>query len=92
MRQLLRRAWYTIRQRQFEADLAEEMEFHAAMKQRDIEDRGVDPTEATFAVRRALGSIALAQDQSRTCGVLDGSKASDRMCALRSGRSWRRRS
>src|SRR2546425_1934892 len=31
MRQLLRRAWYLIRQRQFEAELAEEMEFHRAM-------------------------------------------------------------
>src|SRR2546425_13209965 len=31
MRQLLRRVWYLIRQRQFEAELAEEMEFHRAM-------------------------------------------------------------
>jgi len=31
MRHLLRRAWYLIRQRQFEADLAEEMEFHRSM-------------------------------------------------------------
>src|SRR6266850_5203515 len=31
MRQLLRRVWYLIRQRQFEDDLAEEMEFHRAM-------------------------------------------------------------
>src|SRR2546422_57637 len=31
MRELLRRVWYLIRQRQFEAELAEEMEFHRAM-------------------------------------------------------------
>ena len=31
MRELLRRTWYLIRQRHFEADLAEEMEFHRAM-------------------------------------------------------------
>jgi predicted permease len=31
MRQLLQRAWYLIRHRQFEADLAEEMEFHRSM-------------------------------------------------------------
>src|SRR5262245_36490581 len=31
MRQLLRRAWYLMHQRQIEAELAEEMEFHRAM-------------------------------------------------------------
>jgi hypothetical protein len=31
MRQLLRRVWYLIRQRQFEDDLAEEMDFHRSM-------------------------------------------------------------
>jgi hypothetical protein len=30
MRQLLRRAWYLIRQRRFDADLREELEFHRA--------------------------------------------------------------
>jgi hypothetical protein len=35
------------------------------MKQQELEDRGVDPREAAFAAGRALGSAALAQDQSR---------------------------
>ena len=35
MRELLRRAWYALRQRRFEADLAEEIEFHRAMTQRE---------------------------------------------------------
>src|SRR5580704_4238689 len=65
MRQILRRAWYAIRQRRFEADLAEEIEFHRAMKQQELERGGWAPTEATFATRRALGSTALAQDHSR---------------------------
>jgi predicted permease len=65
MRQLLRRLWYAIRKRQFEADLAEELEFHRELKQREIEGRGVGPTEASFAARRSLGSIALAHDLSR---------------------------
>ena len=65
MRQLLRRAWYAIRQRRFDADLAEELEFHRAMKQRELEERGVGPAEAGFAVRRVLGSVALAQDRAR---------------------------
>jgi putative ABC transport system permease protein len=65
MRQLLRRAWYAFRRRQFEADLAEELDFHRELKQREIEGLGAGPTEASFAARRALGSIALAQDLSR---------------------------
>src|SRR2546425_10143961 len=72
MRQLIRRAWYLIRQRQVDADLADEMEFHRAMKQRELEDRGIDPIEAGFATRRALGSIALAQDHSRDVWCPDG--------------------
>jgi predicted permease len=54
-----------MRKRQFEADLSEELAFHGDMKRREIEERGVDPKEAAFAARRALGSIALAQDRSR---------------------------
>lgn len=65
MRQLLRRLWYAIRQRRFKVDLAEEMEFHRAMTQQDLEDRGVDRTDAAFAARRAFGSAALAQDLAR---------------------------
>jgi hypothetical protein len=40
MRQLIRRIWYAIRQRQLEADLAKEIEFHRAMKQRELEQGG----------------------------------------------------
>jgi predicted permease len=65
MRQLLRRVWYAIRQRQFEADLAEEMDFHREMKQREVQQRGVEPEEAAFAASRALGSLALARDRAR---------------------------
>ena len=61
---LLRRTWHLLRRRRFEADLAEELEFHRAMKQQELEALGADPTEAAFAARRALGSIALAQDHS----------------------------
>jgi putative ABC transport system permease protein len=65
MRQLLRRAWYLIRQRRFDADLREELEFHRAATESEFEHGGTDPTEARFAARRALGSVALAQDDSR---------------------------
>ena len=65
MRQLLRRAWYFIRQRRIEAELAEEMALHRELKQRELEDGGLGPVEAAFAARRAFGSGAMAQDQSR---------------------------
>ena len=54
---LLRRAWHLICWRRFEADLAEEMEFHRAMKQQEIEERGVEATQAAAAARRAFGSV-----------------------------------
>src|ERR1700730_8536248 len=65
MRTLIRRVWYVIRQRRFEADFAEEIEFHRAMKQGELEGRGIDSKEAGFAVRRALGNITLAQEDAR---------------------------
>jgi hypothetical protein len=65
MRQLIRRIWYAIRHRQLDDQLAEEMDFHRAMTQAQLEARGIDPTEATFATQRAFGSGALAQNRSR---------------------------
>src|SRR5437870_3620366 len=65
MPQLIRRVWHALRHRKFDADLVEEIEFHRTMKQRELEEGGLEPTEATFATRRALGSIALAQNRSR---------------------------
>ena len=65
MRYLLRRLWYVMRQRRLEADLAEEMEFHREMTQRELEARSPDSTEASFAARRAFGSAALARDRAR---------------------------
>src|SRR5476651_763551 len=65
MQQLLRRAWHLLRQRQADDDLAEEMDFHRAMKARELEAGGLDPVEAAFATRRAFGSAALAGEQSR---------------------------
>ena len=65
MRDLLRRVWYVIRQRQFERDLAEEIEFHRAMAQRDLERRGISPEAAGSAARRLLGNTTLAREDSR---------------------------
>jgi predicted permease len=65
MRQLLLRLGHLFRRRQFDDDLAEELEFHRDLKQRELEDRGLTPDHAAFAARRALGSQALALDQAR---------------------------
>src|SRR5437899_526765 len=65
MRDLLRRVWYVIRQRQFERDLAEEIEFHRAMVQRDLEQRGIGTATADRAARRLLGNTTLAREDSR---------------------------
>jgi hypothetical protein len=65
MRKLIRRLWYLARRRQWEADLVEEIDFHRALKQRELEDRGADPTDAAIATRRALGNTLLATDRAR---------------------------
>jgi len=65
LRRLLSRLRHLLRQGQFEDDLAEELAFHRALKQRDLEERGQPPKDAALAARRALGSQALAVDEAR---------------------------
>jgi len=65
MRQLVRRLWNVVQRRRFEADLTQELEFHREMKERELVERGAGSADAASAARRALGSLALAQDQSR---------------------------
>ncbi len=65
MRATLRRVWYAIRRRRREADLVEEIEYHRAMKERDLQQDGLAPAEAKVAARRALGNTRLAQDEAR---------------------------
>lgn len=72
MRELIRRVWHAIRLRHFEADLAEEIESHRAMKQREVADAGVEATEAAFATQRVLGNVALAQDRARDVWISPG--------------------
>ena len=65
MRELLRRLRYIIRQQRFEAELAEEIEFHRTMAQRDLERDGLSPAHADAASRRQLGNTTLAREDSR---------------------------
>jgi hypothetical protein len=69
MRVLPRRLRYVCGQRQADTDLAAELEFHREMKQQELEAGGLAATEARFAARRALGSVALAQEPARDVWV-----------------------
>jgi hypothetical protein len=69
MRQLLRRLWYALRQRQFETDLAEELKCHHDMSVRTLEAEDVHPSDAAVDARRPFGSAALARDQARDVWV-----------------------
>jgi predicted permease len=60
---LLRRLWYLFRRHRVDADLAEELAFHRAMKAREIEADGTSPADAAIDARRALGNTASAHDR-----------------------------
>jgi putative ABC transport system permease protein len=64
MRVLIRRLWHLLRPSSVEADLAEEMDFHRDMKERELSGLGTSQAETASAVRSTLGSVALAQDRS----------------------------
>jgi len=72
MRQLLRRLWWFVRLRQLERDVREEFEFHREMKQQELEHAGHSMADANLATRRALGSVALTQDQVRDVWIGPG--------------------
>jgi putative ABC transport system permease protein len=65
MRDLIRRLQRLLRWRRFDADLSEEMEFHRALRERDLEAGGMDARDAATAARRAFGSSALASERAR---------------------------
>src|SRR5690348_15728701 len=60
---LWRRVSYLWLQRQRSADLTEELEFHRAMKQAELERAGV--ADAGPASQRALGNQTLAREEAR---------------------------
>ena len=54
MRVLIRRLWHLLRLSSIEADLAEDMDFHREMKERELARLGTSPAETASAARRAL--------------------------------------
>jgi predicted permease len=62
---MLNRLRARIRNRRFQADLAEELRFHEEMKRQELEAAGAEPADARAAARRALGNAALMREESR---------------------------
>lgn len=56
---------YWMRRRRLEAELAEEIETHRALRQEQFERDGLAPREAEYASRRALGNDTLAREDAR---------------------------
>jgi len=65
VRRLLRRVWYLAGLRRLDAELAEELEFHRALTQRELERNGLPERDARFQAHRAMGNIGLARDHAR---------------------------
>ena len=60
MRRFFRRLTCSLRRRQLERDLAEELETHRSLRQARLEASGMPRDEAADASRRALGNVQLA--------------------------------
>jgi predicted permease len=66
---LIRWIQFLILRRSAEAELAEELEFHRAARQQQLERSGFSPDEARFASRRALGNVTLAREDARAVWI-----------------------
>lgn len=65
----LRRLRYFARQRQADADVRAELEFHREMKTRDLEATGLSVVDASIAARRAMGNTLLAREDARAVWI-----------------------
>ena len=67
---VLRRLARLFRVRREEIALAEELEYHRAMIQADLESRGASSAEAAAASRRAMGNVTLAREDAREVWII----------------------
>lgn len=83
---LLRRIWSMFRSRRLEAELAEELQFHRAMKEQELERAGLSRDEARRAARVALGNETRSREDARAVwiGPWIESVWQDAMYAIRS--------
>jgi predicted permease len=66
---ILRRIAHIVNRGQRDAELREEMHFHQAMKQRELEAAGFSPAAARDASRRALGNVTYNREASHDVWV-----------------------
>ena len=88
MRRILRRLVHLLRHRRMAAELAEEMEFHRALAQRELEESGLRPAAADHAARRAMGNETQAREAARAVWLAPwlqsvGQDMTYAMCGLR---------
>jgi predicted permease len=69
MIELIRRIRYWLRHRGSDEALREEMEFHLAMKQRELEHDGMPAGDARLAARREMGNLTRAREDARALRV-----------------------
>jgi predicted permease len=65
MRKLLRRFRYWVSDSQAAKDLAEELEFHRSLKQKELEQSGVPAADASSMSRRSMGNALRAMEDVR---------------------------
>ena len=65
MRVLIRRLAYLFRRGRADRELAEELQFHREMLQRDLDRSGVTGDEAVRTVNRAMGNTVLVREDAR---------------------------
>ena len=65
MRRLFRRLRYWLNPREHDAAFQEELEFHRALKQRELEADGMSSEAARVASSRALGNVTRAREDAR---------------------------
>src|SRR5262245_38161767 len=69
MLKLFKRIVYLLQQRQFDRDLAQEVEFHRAMEAERLERTGLDRETAQAASVRRMGNVTLAREDARAVWV-----------------------
>src|SRR4051812_10934539 len=66
---LLRRVTHILNRGKRDSDLREEMQFHLAMKQRELEAAGYPPAAAREAALKALGNVTMNREASHDVWV-----------------------
>ena len=69
MSRLLRRLWSIVRFRRLEDDLAEELEFHRALTQQELERDGHSPRDARLAAHKMLGNLTRSREDARAVWI-----------------------